>query len=134
MGLELGPPWLVVIFVANDSFEVLYKDNFTGAGFDRVKRVLRDELGSVSAVLGKNGGIALREDGEIFQPIAEMKGRNFGTSAERGHRAYLVGCRLLGESRLPFASADSTNDWFRKLLLWPFIILVVLALLGALAK
>jgi hypothetical protein len=118
MGLELGPPWLVAVIKDYGSGEVIYKDNFTGAGFERVRRVVKDEKGSFSAVLGKAGSLAHHPDGRCFDPINEMKGRNFGTPAERGHRAYLIACGLLGDAPHPFASKEANTKWLGDILKW----------------
>jgi hypothetical protein len=111
MGLEMGPPWLVAVVSGGDRYEVIFRDNFTGAGFERVRKVVKDEPGAISAVLGKGGKLAKHQDGSLFQPIEEMKGRNSGTPADQGHSAYLMACELLGERPYIFASTASTQAW-----------------------
>lgn len=124
MGLELGPPWLVALIDDGRTVEVIYRDNFTGAGFERVRTVVRDEVGAVSAVLGKNGALGRHADGSLFQPLVEMRGRNFGTPSERGHRAYLIACDLLNETPFPFTRPISKREMRIKFWKWVGLIIV----------
>jgi hypothetical protein len=113
MGLEFGSPWLVAVVNEGTDLRLLHKDNFTGAGFERVRRAVREVPGAFAAALGKDESLATHPDGTLFDPIAETKGRSFGTSSEKGHRAYLIACELLNERELPLTSYASTVRFFR---------------------
>lgn len=91
MGLELGPPWLVIALPdGSDIHEVIYKDNFTGAGLRRAISVRKNEFGSYAAVMDQFGYFAKSADGCLFDPIEDTKGRHFGTHADRAYNAYLI--------------------------------------------
>lgn len=97
MGLQLGPPWLVLIKISNGAIDVLLRDNFTGAAMQRITSARRQEPGSAAAVMSKDGRFATYSDGRVYDPIEETKGRNGGTPAERGHRALLTAQALFRE-------------------------------------
>lgn len=114
MGLELGPPWLVVVENTEEGFNVLYRDNFTGASLQRAISVRKHEPGSYAAVMHSSGSLARHADGALFDPIEETKGRNGGTYAERGHRALIVANQLFRE--------DGTDKKQRPWYFWPLIL------------
>ena len=68
------------------SAEVLYRDNFTGAGFRRVLTAERQEGGCV-VVLFADGTIAQDPIGTAWNPVEFATGRNFGTDSDR---AYII--------------------------------------------
>ncbi len=88
MSLQLGPPWLVLVVSSEDGETVILRDNFTGAGFQRIQRARRREPGSYIAAMDKHNRFALNEDGSVFDPIAQTVGRYDGTLSTRGHNAY----------------------------------------------
>ncbi len=99
MGLELGPPWLVLVVEEGDPPEnvVLLKDNFTGAALRRLISARKNEPNSFAAVMDRSGRFAHHADGQIYDPIEETKGRYSGTDADRGHRAYCEARALFRE-------------------------------------
>ncbi len=129
MGLEMGSPWLVAVVLSEDNHVVIFQDNFTGAGFERVRKVIRDEPGSFSAVMGKNRQLARQRDGTLFQPMLAMKGKNSGTPANRGHSSYMIACELLQEAPYPLASVESTKTWIADTVKWNSVALVAVVLL-----
>lgn len=91
MGLELGPPWLVLARNGEAGGAViLLRDNFTGAAMQRITSARRHELNSFAAVMGKDGRFALHPNGRIYDPLEETKGKHSGTPAERGYRASIT--------------------------------------------
>lgn len=92
MGLELGPPWLVLAKSDpnSDGANILNRGNFTGAAMLRLISARRAEPGSFVAVMAADGRFALHPDGSLYDLVEETKGRGGGTAAERGHRALLT--------------------------------------------
>lgn len=90
MGLELGPPWLVLVVKEGNPAEnvVLLRDNFTGAALRRLISARKNEPNSFAAVMDRSGRFAMHTNGTIYDPIEETKGRKGGTDAGRGYRAY----------------------------------------------
>ena len=134
MGLEIGPPWLVALIEDGGTLEVIYRDNFTGAGFERVRTVVRDETGAISAVLGRDESFGRHPDGTLFQPLIEMRGRNVGTPSERGHRAYLIACDLLNEKPSPFTRPISERELRIRFWKWIGLIIATVVFWGLFAR
>lgn len=136
MGLELGPPWLVL--VTNEGgvgHEILVRDNFTGAAMKRVASARRSEPGSVAAVMDRDGRLARHPGGALYDPIEETKGRNGGTDAERGHIALLTAQGLFkmmdGATRHEaYQTPPSVLDRFGKAFLMTLFVTVALVALA----
>ena len=143
MGLELGPPWLVLAKCDpnTEGAEILCRDNFTGASLLRLISARKAEPGSFAAVMAADGSFAQHADGRIYDPIEETKGRNGGTAAERGHRALLTAEALFrqmgGMSWEDAAKPPTIGGSVGKALKWAFVtvlLLFVLAIFGRLSR
>jgi hypothetical protein len=129
LGLELGPPWLVIVIRDPGSgyAEVIYRDNFTGASLRRAVGVRKNESGSFAAVIDHSGNFARHSDGRIFDPIEETKGRYSGTHAERGHYALLLSQKLLRKDFDPSSPlVKRKNWWFFLLCILGFYVFAIL--------
>ena len=81
MGLEFGSPWLVAVVNEGTELRLSHKDNFTGAGFERIRRAVRERPGACAAASGKEESLATHPDGTLFDPLAKTEGHSFGTSS-----------------------------------------------------
>lgn len=137
MGLELGPPWLVLAKNGDaGEAEILLRDNFTGAAVKRLTSARRQETGSFAAVMAKDGQFAVHRDGRVYDPLDETRGRHGGTPAERGHRALLTAealFREMGGMSWEEASKPPPKPFQQagRILLWATMGLGVLILLSA---
>jgi hypothetical protein len=140
MGLELGPPWLVLAKSdpSADGAEILSRDNFTGASLLRLISARKAEPGSFAAVMAADGRFALHSDGRIYDPIEETKGRNGGTAAERGHRALLTAealFRQMGGMSWEDANRPPTlGGSVGKAIKWVVATVVLLVVLGSFGR
>ncbi|RFC63250.1 MULTISPECIES: hypothetical protein [Mesorhizobium] len=117
MGLELGPPWLVLLEDADGETIVVFRDNFTGASMPRAISIRKNEPGSYAAVMDRHGNFARHSDGSLYDPIEETKGRNGGTFADRGHRALIVAGNLLPRE----TGMRRRRPWY----FWPLVYLAM---------
>lgn len=131
MGLELGPPWLVIALPSGDgSFQVIYRDNFTGAALRRAISVRKGEPSSFAAVMDKYGNFATLGDGSRFDPLEGTKGRHGGTDADRAYKAYLIAQKAFSSNfrhlEAKKASRQGNLSWLLKVV----SVLVVLISIG----
>ncbi|WP_156894467.1 hypothetical protein [Rhodobacter xanthinilyticus] len=140
MGLELGPPWLVLAKSDPNAggAEILCRDNFTGSSLLRLISARKAEPGSFAAVMAADGRFALHPDGRIYDPIEETKGRNGGTAAERGHRALLTAEALFrqmgGMSWADATRPPTPGGSFGQALKWAVAVVLLLVALGLIGR
>lgn len=136
MGMDLGPPWLVLARI-DEAGEVviLRRDNFTGAGMQRITSARRQEPGSFAAVMARDGRFAVYPDGRVYDPLDETRGRQNGTMSDRGHRALLAAKALFRQmAGMSWEEASRPREPFlkaAKILLWAALGVYVLVLLTA---
>lgn len=141
MGLELGSPWLVLAETEAPGAapSIIFRDNFTGAGFRRVIKARKHEPASFAAVMDARGRLAQNMDGSLYDPIEQTKGRHSGTDADRAYRAQLTATALFKvmdgvPEDAAFRPQPSPMTVFMRSFVWAAGILVLLLVLLDIAK